>query len=219
MMSPGRSVVVPAPALALIGVDLVLVVLHVLAQVGDWRSPRWSIEWDGGFGEIWQYAKIVFVILMLLHVTARRGSQDRMCSLAWALLFVWVLADDGLRLHERMGEVLASWLTPLLATQHLAQAFGELVVLLVMALLLLGWIWWASASAGDRWRAWSIYLLLGLACLGFFAVAVDLVHALVRTPLLHAMLGLIEEGGEMLSLSLVVVIVTMIWRAQWQPGQ
>ena len=52
-------------------------------------------------------------------------------------------------------------------------------------------------------------------------MAVDLVHALVRTPLLHAMLGLIEEGGEMLCLSAVLLLVVAIWRDRmplWLPA-
>ena len=205
------------PLLPLAIVDVVLIGLHVLAQIGDWYSPRWSIESDNGFAENWQYIKVVFIVLMLLHVAVRRASQDRMCCVAWALLFVWMLADDGLQLHERMGAVLASWLAPLLASGHLAQAIAEVIVMLVIALLLLGWIVWASASAGQRWRAWSLGLLGGLACLAFFAIAVDLVHALVRTPLLHAMLGLIEEGGEMLCLSAVLLLVAAIWSDRMPP--
>lgn len=205
------------PLVLLAGVDVLLIGLHVLAQFGDWQSQRWSIEWDRGYAEIWQYAKVVFIVFMLLHVAVRRGAQDRMCCLAWALLFVWMLADDGLQLHERLGAVLASSLAPVIATGHLAQAVAEVIVMLAIALLFLAWILWASASASLRWRAWTLGLLAGLASLAFFAIAIDLVHALLRTPLLHALLGLIEEGGEMLCLSAVLFLAVAIWRDQLPP--
>ena len=205
------------PMALLIVVDVALIGLHLLAELGDWSSPLWSIEHDNGFAEIWQYVKVAAIVFILLHVAVRRDTQDRMCCLAWVLLFVWLLADDGLQLHERMGAVLASWLVSVFAAGHLAQAVAEVIVMLSIALLLLGWIVWASVSAGQRWRAWSVGLLAGLVCLAFFAIAVDLVHALVRTPLLHVLLGLVEESGEMLCLSALLFLAIAIWKDQLPP--
>ncbi len=193
--------------LALLVVDALLIGLDMLSQLQDWPDPRWSIEQDGGFAERWQYLKEALAAALLLQLAWRGESVSRQACLAWALLFLWVLLDDVLAMHESLGQRLMPE----------APAVGELLFMLAVGLLLLYGILRAHWRAGPEWRPWSYRLELGLLAFAFFAVGVDLLHALVQSPLWHPILGLIEDGGEMLCMSALLWIVLSLWRAR-RPG-
>lgn len=193
--------------LLLFGADALFILLDILAQLRGWPDPRWSIESEGGFGERWQYLKEGSAGGLLLHLAMRGVVIHRRACLAWALLFIWILLDDALAVHESFGRRLMPQ----------APAIGEFLFLFTFGMLVLYGILRTSRRAEASWRYWSRRLEAGLLAFAFFAVGVDLLHALVRSPLWHPILGLVEDGGEMLCMSLMFWVVLCLWRSE-RPG-
>ncbi len=186
----------------LLGVDLLLIAADVLVHVVRRRQvPVWQVSWDGGYGEFLQYVKYVWVIALLVGVAALRRAWS---VLIWVPLFAYLLVDDRYQLHERLGAHLAQvWGLP--DTLGLrAVDLGELLVMAAVSLagvllLLVGMV--ASTSATRRALV-DVLLLLGV--MAFFAVVVDMAHILFLTSPAEPLVGVLEDGGEMLALTLVV---------------
>lgn len=200
-----------AGALAvLLTVDLVLIVLHVLHELRDMgllgdhrllRNPLLLLSQDRGYGEVWGYAKTlaataVFIVLAWKHRAPIFG--------ALALTFAVIVLDDSLMLHEVYGYRLAAALAlePRFGLE--AQDFGELLVwsglgVPVAAALLYGF--WHS----DRQSRALAAIFFGLlAALVFLAVGIDMLHIALNDAFrgAHRLWPLIEEGGELVVLSL-----------------
>src|SRR5687767_6294566 len=89
----------------LLTADLLLVSLDVLLDTRVLQDARFSIGSEGGFAEQLQYLKAAIIALLLFAVAARRRSA---VVLIWALIFLFVLADDAGELHERVGSRLGT---------------------------------------------------------------------------------------------------------------
>jgi hypothetical protein len=152
------------------------------------------------WGETYQYLKMYWIVLLLVGVSIRRG---KLSYLSWALLFVYLLLDDSLLFHERLGSMVASRLgyTPVLNLR--AQDFGELTVVAAAGLVfagLLSFTWWR----GDpEFRRVSRGLALLVGVLLLFGVGVDLLHGISDIPAVMALRALLEDGGEMVAMSFV----------------
>jgi len=199
-------------ALLLLG-DAVFVALHLVNSLTPLVSnPLLNIEQDRGFAEVFQYLKFIWIIALLGTLYIKTG---RLQYLPWALMFIYLLLDDSMSIHESLGGVLASWLslTPMLGLR--AQDYGELIVTAVAALLIfpaLILVYWKGAHS---FRQFSQDLGLLLLLLVFFGVGVDMLHVL-GNELGHGigfLLGTIEDGGEMLAVSLCVwyVFLTVLY--------
>jgi hypothetical protein len=89
---------------------------------------------------------------------------------------------------------------------------GQLVVWILMGMVLLAISIGALVRSSGQDRTNGILLLSTLLALGFFAVAVDLVHVTVKPWFRGAdlLFTVIEEGGEQLVLSLAVAVALLI---------
>ena len=141
-----------------------------------------------------------WIVLLLTGVSVRTG---RWSYLSWSLLFLYLLLDDSLQLHERLGSIVASRMGYAPGFQLRAQDFGELTVVGSVGLLfasLLALTWWR----GDReFRTVSRDLALLVGVVVLFGVGVDMLHSMAGSPALTAALALLEDGGEMVSMSFV----------------
>lgn len=200
-----------AGALAvLLTADLVLIVLHILHELrsmgllGDQqllRNPLLLLSQDRGYGELWGYAKALAVTAVFIVLAWKRRAP---IFGALAFTFAVIVLDDSLMLHEVYGYRLAAALAlePRFGLE--AQDFGELLVwsglgVLVAAALLYGF--WRS----DRQSRALAAIFLGLlAALVLFAVGVDMLHIALSDAFrgAHRLWPLIEEGGELVVLSL-----------------
>ena len=182
-------------------IDLAFVPPHVAFMTHHLASPLWSISEDGGYGEIFQYLKEFGVAAMLLAIAIR---QARMIHLAWAALFVYFLLDDALQIHEVFGARLVALfqLQPMGGLK--AQDLGELGVSAGFGALLFGFIGacYLFADAAARRISRHLFALVMLLCL--FGVVVDMLHSAIPSPIGRAVWGLIEDGGEMVAMSLIV---------------
>ena len=90
----------------LILVDLGFIFIHILYKFDVVTNPLYSIKKDLGYPERYQYVK-EFSIALLLFIIALQSSQ--IVYLAWSTLFMYLLLDDSLRIHERIGGYLVDY--------------------------------------------------------------------------------------------------------------
>lgn len=185
----------------LVSVDLVFIGLHVLwdatSLVGN---PMYSLEKDRGYPEMYQYIKELWAVLLFgqLFLKTREGGYA-----AWAFLFGYLLADDALFIHERVGVALAerTGAVPLLGLEP--KDFGELAFVAAVMGLLLGSVGLFHWRGSPAFRRATGDLVLILALVAFFGVAVDMLHSALLERGVGLVLEVLEDGGEMVGISLV----------------
>lgn len=190
--------------LLLICTDLAFVVLHVVnhALPEHLRNPLLRIDKDRTYPELYQYVKYLWIVLLLMYLTVKQRAVQYW---AWILLFAYFLSDDSLRIHEQVGRHISRSFnfTPPLGLKP--NDFGELLVSATSGLVLFPCLIWAYWSGSAEFRKVSQDIVLLVLFLVFFGVVVDTVHMIIHLGwLVSFAFGIIEDGGEMMSLSLIV---------------
>lgn len=181
----------------LVGTDGLFIVLHLVhLYSGVLQDLHFSIEVDWSYGEVFQMVKELwsFALLWALFVRTWRPVFG-----AWSLVLGYALLDDAVQIHEKGGGKMVEWLGYGPAFQLRAQDLGELTVTAVAGLglaLVVGGAYLLS-GAEDRRNALHLAALCGL--LFLCGVVLDMLHVVRAWPLL----GLAEDGGEMLAMSLI----------------
>ena len=218
--------------LAVLALNLVLVALHgahfVCLRYGldAWpRDPLFSLDSNTGLAQLFNSSQTMLLIALLL----RLGAQTRTAVYpALAAVFLFVLLDDALALNQLLGAPLAGALGLVDRPRLEAQSVAEMMVYGVLAPPLLGMLAVAllRAPAENRRAGGGLVELLGvvallaavllqvqgggllLALLTFFATVMDLVHlAFIKSFFgSRLVLEVAEEGGEMLTLSLALLL-------------
>ena len=188
----------------------VYVVLSVMARA-DWLIQEvpgtLDISEDHGLPESFNYAKWL-IIVICLAATFRRTRVPLFASLA--TIFLLVLLDDSLGIHEQVGDRLGNltgW-----------DKLGELIAftglgIISLAILVPGLSNLPRAVWPQAIRF--IGVLLGLALCG---VVIDFAHASIASlglpmgRLSDRVFGLVEDGGEMLLASLATAYGVAAWR-------
>lgn len=196
--------------------DVLLLLAHFLVVYGVLLSDhRFFVDVDGGYGEWFQYCKYGGLIVLLASL-AKRPSQP--LYLFWGALFGFFLLDDSLRWHEVAGLWLAQTADfPSLLTLR-PQDLGELAFAAVSGLCLVTALIFAYQHSDASARRFSQKLLLALAGLAFFGVGIDVVQVISQAwvkpyPILRELLIVLEEGGEMMTVS------AMVWLTYRQAAQ
>jgi hypothetical protein len=206
--------------LFLIAVDFGFVVIHVFHRVYialyndgvsllDWR---WRIGSDHSYAEMFGYAKGATLVALLI---ATYSLSRKWLYVIWAGVFLYVLFDDALLIHERLGRAVAG---P--SGSRWDWDMGQLAVWILAGMILLGIAVAGLAHSSGQDRTNGILLLLALAALGFFAAVVDLVHVIFRSSFRGANLlfTILEDGGEQLALTIVLGLAVLIQRSKRQPS-
>ncbi len=180
---------------------LIYGILGLLSQQGSIvtfpASLRLDVDW--GLGEMANYLKWIAISGLSLLLLVRSKAP---IFLALAVLALVALLDDSLQLHERFGD---AGLPALLPQLQLPAGVGELAFMMIEGVVLVGlFIWgWASTSKAIRRQVVPILALLGGAV--FCAAGIDFFHTNAPDiPGLNGVLIILEDGGEMIFLSLVV---------------
>ena len=87
--------------LLLVCADAAFTTLHLISVETGWlREARISLEAEGGPAEVFQYLKEFWVAVCMAAAFyfTRRGVY-----VCWALVFLFLLADDSMQLHENVG--------------------------------------------------------------------------------------------------------------------
>lgn len=203
----------------LIAIDIVFIGLHCIYRTTDLITDyRFSIAQDRGYAEIFQYCKLAFLALSLGFLAIYRKSLS---YLTWSILFLFTLLDDSLEIHEGLGQVIQNTFDfsfiPLLRTRDV----GELIVYAGVGSILLGMLAFGYRKERDSGiRRISVRLFLLLLAFAFCGVVVDIVHfvfeALSAPQSILRLLTIVEDGGEMLIMSVIAWFVFIVLEQRWQ---
>lgn len=188
---------------SLVFLDLVLIALHILTgAIYDKIPIRLNIALDYSIAEFFGYAKWS-VIIVLLWLTSRRTRNPALLSCA--VLFIVMLADDSLQIHESIGEAAVKANAVGEVGWAQAQTLAELAVwaglaALLIPLVLLGFV----KSSRIQWVPALRFLGL-IALFAVFGGIIDALHKHIADLLLGPQLtDLVEDGGEMIVASIIV---------------
>lgn len=109
----------------LLAADLAFIGLEVLHVWGYANDPRFALGMERGYAEVFQYIKFFWIAFILSWFTLEKR---QVLYGVGALLFVYLLLDDSLQVHERGGTALVDEMGIEAAFGLRAQDYGELVV-------------------------------------------------------------------------------------------
>jgi hypothetical protein len=187
----------------LILVDLLFIGLHVLHTWSPWlKSMMYSLERDSGMAEQYQYIKQIWLAACLgVAFLQRRGRSFA----GWAVFFGFLLLDDALQIHERVGFALGQeiGLPPMFGLR--TDDYGEVLVAGIVGFAACVFAWLSIRRGGENSRRLSADLLCLLGALALFGVFFDVLHTITyfRLPSAAPVFALIEDGGEMLVVSVI----------------
>jgi hypothetical protein len=200
--APRLPVLSTALLIAFLVLDGLLIFGHVAFFAFGLNDGRLLLSYEPGYGEVFQYTKLfgLAAVCIACAVVARRAAW-----LAWTLVFGYLGIDDAVYLHETFGR---RWQDSgrefgFRVQDAFEALFSAVVGIVLLAALALGW------RRGDALFRWlSARLLAGLVALVVVGVGIDIVHehAWVQPyRWLHHGLALLEDGGEL------VVVSVMAW--------
>lgn len=225
-MRPGR---VPRVLLAaLLAVDLLLLVGNLLhLRVNEPHEPVdpvfsrsvWNGSLDGSHVEMAGHGQLAVAAALLIGAGVVRRSA---VPAAWGGFLVAVVADDVLRLHERLGAVVVRRLDLEPVAGLRAADQGELAVWAVGAAGLLPGLLLCHRRCEGADRRLSAALFRLLAALAVFAVLLDMAHIALAPSHQSApdvVLTLAETTGELGVMTAMLLIVVRAARALslWRP--
>jgi hypothetical protein len=182
-------------------VDATFILLHVLFEfTQSFNHEFFDILYDRSGGEAMQYVKEMWIALAFLGIAVRRRSGH---YVPWAIVFALFLIDDLFQIRELQGRDLAIALNyPELLGLRQAD-LGELTILAIAALIFLpalgASLYWGSA----QFRTFSTRLVALVTALAVFGVVLDMVQIVVTDPLWDSIVGIVEDGGEMVVMSII----------------
>ena len=193
----------------LVSADLVFIALHFLWGFTPLLSDDlYSITRDRGYPEIYQYVKEFWIIILILSVYVK---TEEIGYISWAMLFTYLLCDDAISIHEQVGSIVANNLdfTPFFGLR--LQDFGELAITAISMVLLLALICFFYLRGSSMFKNITRDLLVFLLVIAFFGVFVDMVHSAVKLGWkVSFILGIVEDGGEMIAISMVAWYVFLL---------
>ncbi|MCL4274341.1 MAG: hypothetical protein KJZ77_10760 [Anaerolineales bacterium] len=183
--------------------DLAFIVLHVLYKTYILNSSYFSLKRDLGYSEFFQYTKFLWIIILLIYIIRKTRVWE---YLSWLAVFTYFLADDAFQLHENIGRSIAGNLDFIAPFNLRLQDIGELTVLAVAGMILLVMLTWAYWRGTQAFRNVSKDLLILVGIMTFFGAFIDAAEIGVTLGLfIKETLGLIDDGGEM------IVVSVMLW--------
>lgn len=185
--------------------DVLLVVVHLLHTFGvspaHFADPAFSLQQWRGFAEVVQYLKEYWIAAAFaLLAAARREARHLVLS----GVFAYLLVDDAFELHEQVGRGLAERLALPAVAGVRGSDLGELAVQGVVGVVVATAVAVAYRRGSPTFRATALRLLAMIGALAFFGVVVDLLHSAVGdVPYAYGAFTLLEEGGELVAMSVI----------------
>lgn len=205
--------------LLLLGADAFFVGLHLIHRYTDLLpQTAYSIEEDRSYAELLQYAKQASILGLLGLLAVRRRAP---AYLGWIALFAYLLLDDAFMIHERLGVALAEALPLRRAAGLRGRDFGELLISGAAGAVLLLVVAIAHRRSAAAERAFARSLVALLAALVVFGVVLDMGQIMLwadrSTRRWADEAGMLEDGGEMVVMTMLVVLVARSAAAATEP--
>jgi len=188
--------------------DAAFILLHLIHTFFPelLASSSFWLETDRGYAEVFQYVKEFWIVMLLGFLAIKRS---RLLYVAWSILFFYFLLDDSLEIHERLGSIFVENFGFRRRYGLRAQDFGELSVSILFGMIFFTFILVTHYLSDMQTRKISRYLFVMIVLLAFFGVFIDMLHIIVLkySRILDIMAGTIEDGGEMLIMSIITWFV------------
>jgi hypothetical protein len=181
--------------------DLSFIILHIFhVYIGWLPDSLYSLSRDRGYAEFFQYTKELWIAVLFLALAVY---QRKPVYLIFSFLFLYFLIDDSFEFHEQTGSLMAE-------TLHLEPLFGlrsvdmgELAVSIFFGGLFFTAIGITYAMSPARERKISTQVILLIVFMAVFGVLLDMFEIITEHPGLSELLKILEEGGEMLVMSVI----------------
>ena len=190
--------------LILVVLDLAFIVLSLIDTLSNLNFGNFLVQLDGGFAEKYQYLKFIGVSLMSIILWIKRRSIQYLIFTIIPLYLYW---DDSKQIHERAGTKFASLIykgnaNDTLISNFRFQDIGEILYmsLIAFAFLIIFLICFRLSNNFERLFMKKIFYLLII--FGIFAMAIDSIHQLFSGKI-YDLVSIIEDGGEMIPISVV----------------
>lgn len=194
---------------AVILADIVFLLLHLGLNFDLFSDRQLHLEVDNGYSEQFQYLKLAVSVGLLLFVfVARRGKVRIML----ALLLLFLLLEDILQVHEDFYLIGERFLSLQAIGELTKRGLWELIYGLGVGGALLGlFLLTVIRTADPVLRKRMVLLSILLVFFGVFGVLIDAFHGIFQhaggTPYLESFLGIVEDWGEMLTISLITAVI------------
>lgn len=186
----------------LIATDLIFCGVEILYSLEYAGNYRYSLTADRGYAEVYGYIKFFWIIIGLLWLALQ---EYQSIFIVAALLFLYFLIDDAMKVHETVGDDIAEWLDFSATLGLRAKDFGEVIVSASIGLffILTGFLSYRYSNYFAR--RIGLYLLIGIFALAFFGIIIDLVHQMVSPEYFwtNTFLVILEDGGELIVVSVI----------------
>jgi len=196
----------------LLATDILFIALHVIYKTTDLtRNSSFSLEMDRGYPEVFQYIKEYWIALLFLFLALKNHVS---VYAAWSLLFIYLLLDDYFQIHEIAGELISEKLNFPAIFNLRSVDLGELLVSSSVSLFFLILITITYRFSNSRAKEVSKYIIALLFLLAFFGIVIDMAHIMLGSlsiKLLNDFMGLLEDGGEHLVMTLIAWFVFLLF--------
>jgi hypothetical protein len=190
---PARGLLVMC--LSVVGVLAGAHLAHLI--VGRPSDSAFHLGIERSFGEVFFMVLTVWTVALLAVAAGRLRSG---VPIAWAAAFGYLFVDDWFGVHERVGGPIGQRLGTDFHVGELVWLVG-LAVVLGSALLVLH-----LRSRGDARALSAVLFGLGLPLL-FCGVVLDLAHGRNTSEAIEPWITLLEDGGEIAVMSVVVAFL------------
>lgn len=219
-----RATLLHGPILALLIVLLALDGLAIASDatvtaakqmgwLGDPQSYQ-ALRMDSEYG-LWAwygYLKLFAIAGLLAAIYRRSGAQS---YLLLATVYFYTALDDSLLLHERAGRLLTGVETRDGSAGGILTGIGELGYFAVVGVFILFLLGLAVARAGKDQRPQVALMALLMLVIGFCAVAVNLIEAILAdfSRLAMKAASLLDDGGELVASSFALALALAFSRS------
>lgn len=196
--------------------DAFFILLHITKDVAGWQNRLLELDTDRGYAEVFQYIKFIYIIVLLsLFSWARRTWQVAL----WIPVFIYLLLDDSLRIHETGGGILVRTLGLQNMFALRAQDYGELLVVAIAGALLAIPLVIGYYKGTQLTKSIYRLLLCLVILLAIVGVGIDMLHIAARRIYSgYDFIAIIEDGGEMIVVSLIVAFCLRLNISGGAPG-
>lgn len=161
-----------------------------------------QVSTDRSYPEFYQYTKEFWIVYLLFAIYIKTREVG---YLGWASLFFYMLLDDSIEIHERLGEVFAKHFDFNRLSGLRPQDFGELITTALFASVLFTIIGIFYRYGSNTFKKVSIEILTLVIMIVFFGIFIDMVHITIQLgKAVDFLLSIIEDGGEMIAMSITV---------------
>lgn len=188
----------------LLSVDFIYIILHFIHQrtIPVLRSVLFDLQEDGGYAEVFQYIKYVWIILLFMYILK---STKCFNYISWILLYMYFLCDDVFKLHVVLGESVSKSFHFIAPFNLRLQDIGELVISIAAGFVLAPVLVFAFLRGSQMFKKIFMDIFLLTVAFVFFGVFMDMADSAIKLGWVAEQgLGIIEDGGEMITLSLIL---------------